>query len=256
MLTTNAKRWHPAYQTYAMSPFRRTATIVNRDEGVVSVEPRTKALVIYGAGRGKELALQYLNDPLFEVWGLNLIVPMDGDGRFRADRWFDIHQRKAQTVDDMVWIHEKCPVPIYVPEDLMGGPMCVRFPHERLEAIFGAVDWACTFSYQIALAIAEGYKTIALCGIELPYGTRRERTVEWASVQFWMGVAHMSGVRFIVPPGSMLGRHPFRYGIEYDEEIKAVNDYLATIDSYGIKERERSDGPSAIDGGFGWSEDE
>ena len=171
------------------SPLNHPPAVLDARSGVLSSSARRK-VVIYGAGYGKTEAP--LNDPDWEVWALNLIPPLDFAGRLRCDRWWDIHQRVAQTSDDLRWI-AACPVPIYVPDDLVdAGRNCVRFPLEKVYA----GPFACTFAYQIALALTEGFTHIGLYGVELAYGTRRERTVEWASVNWWMGYAEAKGVKF------------------------------------------------------------
>lgn len=200
-----------------------------------------RAVVITGAS-GDGATDPLLDNPDLEVWGINLIPPMDAHGCVRADRWFDLHQRKAQTADDMRWI-ANCPRPIYVPPDLLdAGPNCVLFPlgniMERL--LMSEPDWmqappfACTFAYQIALALHEGFRSISLLGVELSRGTRRERTVEWASVNWWLGFARARGVQVNVAPSSRLGQHEFLYGFQYDEEIAEVREYVESTAGAGI----------------------
>jgi len=200
----------------------------------VNGERHARAVLIYGAGVGKEDALPLLEDPNWEVWALNLVAPIDRHGRIRADRWFDLHQREAQSEDDLRWIAQ-CPVPIYVPPDLMDvNPRARNFPLAQIESEFGTNYWACTFAYQIALAMFEQIETIGLFGVELCYGTGRERTVEWANVMYWVGRAQERGHIIQVPQESTLGRHPARYGLEYQAEIDAVNRYTDMYDRLDI----------------------
>lgn len=220
--TFNASR-HPANREHRWSPLNRPPRILSASEGLLAPSDRKKVL-IYGCGEGQAGAP--LDDPDWEVWALNLICPRDREGRVRADRWFDVHQRVAQTPDDLRWI-AALPVPIYVPTDLLGhGPTCVRLPHERLETAFGVTFWSCTFAYQIALAMLENFTDIAIHGVELSLGNFRERSVEASCVNYWIGQADARGVRVHVPDGSRLGSHRFRYGLEYDEEIADVNAYV------------------------------
>lgn len=213
---------HLAHLDFHLSPLNRPPAILDAANGVLAPSTRKK-VCIYGAGKGKMEAP--LDDDAWEVWALNLCPPLDLAGWVRCDRWFDIHQRKAQSADDLLWI-AACPVPIYVPVDLLdAGPNCVRFPLERLQ--WG--PFACTFAYQIALALAEGFTEIGLHGVELPYGTERERTFEWASVNWWIGFAQARGVRFHLPSETLLGHHPCLYGLEYDMEKRAVEDHLTLL---------------------------
>lgn len=212
---------------------------------------RRRKVLIYGAGMYREAAP--LQDPAWDVWALNLIAPTYVDAgvtHLRCDRWFDLHQRHAQTADDLRWI-AKCPAPIYVPDDLLGaGPNCVRFPLREVEKVYGSY-FTCTFCYQIALVLWEGEATdVALYGVELAYGTPRERTVEWAGTMYWLGRAAERGIRIHVPRDSTLRAHlagaysieelagyhepspasGARYGIEYDAEKRQVERYLALME--------------------------
>ena len=221
-MATVTSRTHLVDAGYAWSPLNRPPRIVNRLTGELARDERSRVL-IYGAGLGRAEAP--LDDPAWECWALNVIPPFDCGGRIRSDRWFDIHQRSAQSQDDLRWI-AACPVPIYVPDDLMdASPNAVRYPIERVQREVTPGPMACTFSYQIALALMEGFTDIGLYGVELAYGTMRERTVEYASVSWWMGYAEAKGVTFHLPAHSRLGTHRFLYGLEYDAEIRDVKAY-------------------------------
>lgn len=212
------------YEDLPWSALNAPPIRIDQQAGHVEFARKRRKVVIYGAGRGRSQAP--LKDLEWEVWCLNLIPALVDDG-IRADRWFDIHQRRAQTEKDLLWI-ARMPRPIYVPDDLLNaGPNTVRFPFEQLEAAYPQRPiWACTFAYQIALALHEGFTDIGMFGVELAYGTRRERTVEWASVSWWMGYAEAKGVTFHLPAGTRLGHHRYRYGLEYQEEIDEVKRYI------------------------------
>ena len=207
--------------------------------GLAAAGTARRKLCIYGAG----LLNQYapLNDADWEIWTCNLIAPRDATGHLRADAWFDLHQREAQTADDLRWI-AACPVPIYLPPDLMdASPRAVAYPLQAIEQRFRTRYWTCTFAYQIALALYQNAESLrewgsprwtdlGLYGVELAYGTARERTVEWACVAYWLGRAQEQGVRVHVPQGSCLGQHVARYGFEYRRELDAVKDYTQLLD--------------------------
>jgi hypothetical protein len=204
------------------SPLNRPPEILNAREGRLQWNGARK-VVIYGAGLGRSEAP--LDDPSWIVWALNVIPPLDRLGRVRSDCWWDIHQRRAQSADDLRWI-ASCPVPILVPDDLLdASPNAVRYPIERVKRDVADGPFACTFAYQIAYALLEGFTDIGLYGVELAYGTMRERTVEYASVSWWMGYAEAKGVTFHLPARSRLGTHRFLYGLEYDDEISDVKAY-------------------------------
>jgi hypothetical protein len=106
--------------------------------------------------------------------------------------------------------------------------MAVPYPLAEMEDRFGGY-WACTFAYQIALALSEGFTTIGLYGVELAYGTPRERTVEWANVAWWAGYAEAKGVTLELPAKSRIGRHTHRYGLEYEAEKIDTEHYLSYV---------------------------
>lgn len=215
-------RDHLAYRVYAPSPHNRGLQVI--DHRVVERDDRRYKVAILGTAPSKQLAP--LADPDWEVWALNLSAPIDTRGLLRCDRWFDIHQRLAQSDDDLRWI-ARCPVPLYVPDDLVeAGPTCVRYPIESVERNLRRSYWACTFAYQIALAIELRFGAIGLFGIDLHRGTERERTVEWACLSWWCGYAEAHGIRLEIPEGTWLGYHPARYGLEYDVEIESVQYYV------------------------------
>jgi hypothetical protein len=209
-----------------LSSLNRPPRIVDRLTGELDWDGRSRVL-IYGAGYGRHEAP--LNDPSWYVWAINTIPPLDRSGRLRCDVWFDIHQKCAQSADDLRWI-ASCPVPIYVPDDLLdASPNAVRYPIERVRRDVADGPFACSFSYMIARALLAGFTDIGLYGVELAYGTMRERTVEFASVSWWMGYAEAKGVTFHLPAFSRLGTHQFLYGLEYDAELHSVEEYVRRL---------------------------
>lgn len=226
----------------AQSPFNATMAVSNA--GRVRALPPRRKVAICGAGPGKRLAPT--DDPAWEIWSLNGSLMTDTTGRFRADRWFDLHEMHAQSAADLEWI-AACPVPIYlVPQAfqraglrahevelsadgvvlLCRTPIC--YPLDAIETHYGSY-FACSFAYMIALALLDGMDVIGLYGCELAYGTERERTVEYANVSWWLGYAEGHGIEIQLPADSTLGRHPARYGIEYDAEKQAVEQYVTLM---------------------------
>ena len=236
-------------------------TILDRYTGQVDWGGRKKVL-IYGAGHGRALARPLMDDASWVVWALNVVPPFlvrpGGVRHLRCDAWFELHEMKAQSLNDLRWMTQ-CPVPLYVVPQAMddrgfvhtpmqtvdgqnpGGHLKlaydgerqdwilpvvspIRFPLAEMEQRFGGY-WACTFAYQMALAVASGFTDIGLFGVDLAHGTLRERTVEWANVSWWAGYLEAKGVTLHMPDGASIGCHPARYGIEYDEEIAAVTEY-------------------------------
>lgn len=235
---------HLAHCNFKLSPSNAAMIIADARHGRVEQFPPRSAVAIVGAGAGREEAPY--NDPQWEIWGLNAVPPLDSMNRIRADRWFELHEMSAQSEDDMAWIRS-CPFPIYlVPQaadQILDArergpiehdiPMAVRYPIEAIEQRYGSY-FTCTFAYQMALAAYEGFTDVGLFGVELSLGTRRERTVEWACVSWWMGFLEGQGVRVHLSSQSLLGRHPFRYGIEYEQEKHYVERMVAKNAEFDI----------------------
>ncbi len=198
------------------------------DEGIVEpVEPRRNRVAILGATPTNRHAP--LEDPSWEIWGLNRILSphYDWQGRFRADRWFELHPMSVQSREDLAWIRT-CPVPLYTLGDHPELPLAVRFPLGFVEDL-GRDLFSCTFCYQIALAVAEGFKVIGLYGVDLDLGDYRERTLERACVLWWLGFAEGRGVSIVLPKESRLLNHPKRYGYDYHAEVKWCREYLRRV---------------------------
>lgn len=223
------RRIHLADRNLRESPLNRPPKIVQENgEPWFDFTGCPERVLIYAAGLGKTEAP--LDDPSWHVWALNLVAPMDSEDRLRCDLWFDLHQRVAQTDDDMRWIR-KCPVPIVVPDDLADvSPNAIEFPLYRVLTTFPVAPFACTFAYQMALALLAEFDTIGLYGVELAYGSERERTVEWACVNWWIGYAEAMGIEILRPQNTRLGRHPYLYGIDYQAEIESTKAYLGLME--------------------------
>lgn len=221
-------RSHIADRQFEPSPYNAEVHIRSRMSGICLTDPPRRKVAIVGAGVGREHAPY--DDPEWEVWSLNAVPSLDSSGRLRADRWFEMHVRAAQSEKDLRWI-KACPVPIYlVPSwadlnPVAEAPTYVRYPLEAVERRFGSY-FTNSFAYEMALAIHEKFTTVGLYGCELAFGTERERTVEWACLSWWMGLAEGIGVEVKLPPISFLGSHRYRYGVEYYEEKRYVELYV------------------------------
>ena len=170
----------------------------------------------------------------------------DSHGRLRADIWWEFHQitpdaigseigRQIQDRYDMEWIRT-CPVPIYTVEPVPENPNAVVWPMEHyIERCGGRRYIACTFAPQLMTLLVEGFEEIAVYGLELLNGTKREATVEASCVAYWLGYLEGRGVRIRVPPDDegepqLLLTHPYVYGVEYWRERRWVERYVALFD--------------------------
>lgn len=170
-----------------------------------------------------------LNDASWDVAGFNmgnrLGIHADAEGRFRADLWFDLHPLGPQSVLDLAWI-EACPVPIYTPTVFSSNPCNEAFPLDHVQAFFLETCgvrpgyFASSAAMILAWAIWRGYQTIGLFGMSMNFG--RERIVERANLEFWIGLAMGLGIDVVLSTESKLLTHPGIYGFDYDTEKQGV----------------------------------
>lgn len=232
-------QWQKARQPDLLdrSPHSCRVDVVNADDGVVRVLPsRRKAVLILGGGSSRHGAP--LDDPRYEVWSCNDLAPyaVDSEGRFRADRWFEIHPKDPvvqwrRRPDFWAWL-ATLPIPVYQ-FARRDNPQSLEFPLQRVIDA-GRDYFGCTFCYQIGLAIAEGFKEIALYGVDLE--TAREATVERGTVEWWAGYAAGQGIRVVWPqfPLTALraGNHPYRYAHPATCELERAMVYDWMRDQY------------------------
>ena len=184
-------------------------------------------VAILGTAAGWERAP--FNKKDWEVWGLNdaYLRLTDDHGHLRADRWFEIHPNSALTQRRRPPDHQKrladMTIPVY--SLYAGNPWRVKQPKQLpLPTLVktGRDYFACTVAYQIALALSEGVKELAIYGVALVGA--REALVERPCVEWWLGLAEGRGVRVTIdhdePIG--LGRQAYAYGLQDQEERRAA----------------------------------
>lgn len=210
-------------------------------DGRVIYTPRREKVAIIAADPSYVMAP--FDNADWEVWGCNSLWHFCGDsvGEFRADRWFEMHPMSVQTDKELDAI-KSCPIPIYHLSDATKehAPKGIPYPLETVTEKLPYHYFTCTFAYQIALAIYEGFTTIGLFGVELDKGTSRERTVEKACVEFWIGIALGSGIHVITPDGSRLCSQNKLYGYDYHQEVDEVNGIIDGIFFRRVTELEQS----------------
>ena len=192
-------------------------------DGSVNCRHRKVAIVgngVVGAADGGRDQAPY-GDSDWCVWALNEIWQP------AFTRHFELHPMRVQDDRDLTVLRQLT-VPTYVLEETPLVPRGVRFPLDQLRAQPWHRDYfTCTFAYQIALAINEGFEQIGLWGVGLWAGTARERTTELACVEYWMGLARGRGI--VVDPDSDLARQEYLYGYDYDEEKADVEAAVARL---------------------------
>lgn len=223
---------------YELSPYNSQHHV--RDGTLVPATPRRTKVAITGAG--KSLRELPWSSAEWEIWGINNFwnAMRDERDRLRACRWFELHPPTSlsdggpQDPDDMIWLRS-CPVPIYTTHPFPENPNAIEFPVDVLAAQYRDY-FSCTFAYQIALALSEGFQEIAVHGLELVYGTQREATVERACVDWWLGFAEGQGVKITIPSGDHVVCHWSRYGFDYWQEANTVKQYVGSLISRRVAE--------------------
>lgn len=164
-------------------------------------------------------------DDSWEIWGLNNEYRLgDGELATRATRWFELHgdtpltraRRPAKHWDRLANLG----IPIYTLYDLPGVKTAIPFP---IDIVANLRDYfACTFAYQIGLALVEGATAIHMYGT--PLIGAREALVERPCVEWWLGFAHGRQIEteIIHQKEYGLGRQPYRYA--YNDQAER---YLA-----------------------------
>lgn len=183
---------------------------------------KRKKVAIVGFAPSSYLLAPF-QDPEWEIWSLNEAYTLPGFTR--ADRWFEIHirdeidvtQRDANHID---WLRAQKALPIYMIRRFNDIPMSVKFPIENFIKRFKTNYWTNTVSYMIALAVAEGFTTIAIYGVDMAQGSVQGGPSEYAeqrpSCEYFIGWARAKGCTVIVPPQSDLLGSIGLYGYDGD----------------------------------------
>ncbi len=194
--------------------------IPSRERGEVRCHHTRVAIVGAAAGRGQAPGYDR-GDREWCVWAINEIWQP------HYDRHFELHPVTVPPQDarEMAFL-AACRTPCYVLEATPLVPQGVVYPMERLHAAGLRDDYfTCTFAYQIALAIVDGFTEIGLYGLQLWRGSPRERLLELPCVTYWIGVAEGRGIK--VTDASLLTSSPYLYGYHYDKELEYGNDVVS-----------------------------
>jgi len=152
----------------------------------------------------------------------------------RPDRWFEIHQPDARPdahIPDYIADLHQLTCPIYMVDVDPAYPTSVRYPLERVQAAVPPryrAYFTSSAAYMVALAMLEGFETIALYGIDCATGTEYE--LQKPCLEAWCSLAEGRGHEVIVPATSSLFKTPFMYGYEapraFPRVLKASEKFL------------------------------
>ena len=153
-----------------------------------------KKLAIVGTHpRTRENAPWY--DPDYDIWVFNESPKNEWVKRWDAD--FQLHKPEVYTsrnnfvrADHWDWLQERRGKPIYMQEMDERVPDCVKYPLDEIIASLPGAHlrwWKSSPAYAIALALHQGYREIALYGLDMSSGT--EYGYQLPNFQYWVGVA-------------------------------------------------------------------
>lgn len=183
---------------------------------------KRKKVAIVGFAPSSYLLAPFQN-PDWEIWSLNEAYTLPGFTR--ADRWFEVHIRDEVDVtqrdpNHIDWLRAQKALPIYMIRRFDDIPMSVKFPIDQFIRKFKTSYWTNTVSYMIALAVAEGFTTIAIYGVDMAQGSVQGGPSEYAeqrpSCEYFIGWARAKGCTVIVPPQSDLLGSIGLYGYDGD----------------------------------------
>lgn len=221
--------------------------IFDAQGGIVRTEPQRKKVAIVGFA-SSTLKYAPFGDPAYEVWGMNQLyrhIP-------RLDRHFDIHRNwregNVEGTDHPLWIQHSG-IPSYLVERAPELPNTVRFPIERvMNSVTEKLPYfTSTVAYMIALAIAEGFETIGIFGIDLIVETEYENQKQ--CVEFMLGIAVGRGVNLEIPKQCALLKSAWMYGYEAEPNLGVkLSSYQKWISEQTAKREQKKMELYALDG--------
>lgn len=189
----------------------------------------------------------------YEYWGVNNLFLTLPDKPFT--RWFEIHQI---TLQDGTWMRRKepefrgqpvkqyleqlgkLPFPVYMQSANPLVPNAVQYPLSEIVAQFG-IYFTNTISYEIALAIMEGFSEIRVYGVDMAVDT------EWyhqrPSCEYFLGYAVGRGIKLWLPDAADLLKNRFLYGFQeqmalpYEEKLNQVKKTMHKKREMAIQEK-------------------
>ena len=203
---------------------------------------RTKDKVcIVGCADTKHLVPFHQPDE-YEFWGVNNLFLTLPDKPFT--RWFEIHQVtheegvwlrrgkpefRGQPVEDYLKSLAKLPCPVYMQTENPLVPNAAPYPLSEIVQGFGTY-FTNTISWEIALAIHEGFEEIRVYGVDMAVDT------EWhhqrPSCEYFLGLANGRGIKIWLPDACDLLKTRFLYGFQeqmalpYDAKLQQVKSTL------------------------------
>lgn len=222
---------------------KKEKTIKTAIDKKVIDKPKKKKVAILGTSNSLELCP--FDDDSFEFWALaDMNVP-------KYHRWFEMHEEEkvfnhVSRFSEFNFVEHlksrNCPV--YMQKHFEQIPNSVEYPINDIIKYFNNDYLTNTISYEIAMAIYEGYKEIHLYGVNMAVST--EYGFEKPSCEYWVGVARGMGIKVYIPKESDLLRATHLYGYQkiLDKFSYIVNqkisDNQAKLNNYYQQQADRN----------------
>jgi hypothetical protein len=191
-----------------------------------------KKVFIVGCSNTKtEVPWDEVREGKAEAWGVNnlfLSMPLE---KFPFTRFFEIHgitrdkrgnylRRedpvfRGQPVNDYMKSLGALGIPVYMQKLWPDVPNGVVYPLEVIMSQFGDY-FTNSISYQIALAVLEGFKEIHIYGVDMAVSSPKllhdEYSHQRPSVEYFVGIAVGRGIKVHIPDTADLLKTRFLYG--------------------------------------------
>ena len=210
-----------------------------REPEVLGIVTGSESLVEGGVGRTKKKVAivgfapssmtdvrQLFGDPDFEIWAINQLYIAFPAITENATRWFQIHHRHSydQAARDHKhhdWLAEQNRFPIYMQVKESDIPMSIEFPKDEITDHFGRY-FTNSISWQIALAIYEGFEAIHVYGVDM--AQNEEYSEQRPSCEYFLGWARGAGIKVYIPDKSDLCKTTWLYPYEDDAPFRVKCD--------------------------------
>lgn len=185
-----------------------------------------------------------------EYWGVNNLHVTEKEKPF--SRWFEIHpiqydpasnlwtrrwkpEFRGQSVNDYIKSLASLSCPVYMQVQWPQIPNSVRYPIEEIIMNYGRY-FTNSISYQLALAMHEGFTEIQVFGVDMAVGS--EYTHQRASCEFFLGLAAGKGIKVVVPNTSDLLKNRFMYAYEEKQEAMFIQKCKSVLENLGKQKNE------------------
>jgi len=199
--------------------------ITNGDLLVEGGIPRTrKKVAIVGFAPTSMRDVQaFFNDPDMEIWGLNQLYLAFPEIVGYATRWFQIHSRVSydnaiRDIKHHEWLSKQVKFPIYMQTKEPDIPMSIPFPVKEIGEAFPRKYFTNSISWEIALAIYEGFEDIHIYGVDM--AQEDEYSEQRPSVEYFIGIADGKGINLYVSPVCDLCKTVWQYPFEDDAPFR------------------------------------